>query len=212
MSGLRIRSFRPGQVTQWLACGWRLWRRRPLEAVLPAAVFALAVLVLRAIPVLGDIVLLLLLPSVLTSYVLHVHVIALTGTAPRAIRSGGAAGLSALGAGAAPCAVRCLVKNREYLSADPGRPGAGGARACHSCLVQPGRRAGGGQPLWILRAQPRADDPAAAGLWSRRAAVDRGHGAVAMDPAAVCAARHGAAGCGRLECAGASSAMPRRCC
>jgi len=91
VSGLRIRSFRAGQVTQWLACGWRLWRRRPLEAVLPATVFALAVLVLRAIPVLGDIVLLLLLPSVLTSYVLHVHLIALTGSAPRAKRSGGAA-------------------------------------------------------------------------------------------------------------------------
>jgi hypothetical protein len=59
--------------------------------VLPATVFALAVLVLRVIPVLGDIVLLLLLPSVLTSYVLHVHLIALTGTAPRAKRSGGAA-------------------------------------------------------------------------------------------------------------------------
>jgi len=90
VGGLRIRSFRPGQVTQWFTCGWRLWRRRPLEAVLPAAVFALAVLVLRAIPVLGDIVLLMLLPSVLASYALHVHVIALTGTAPRAIRSGGA--------------------------------------------------------------------------------------------------------------------------
>lgn len=90
VSGLRIRSFRAGQVTQWLACGWRLWRRRPLEAVLPAAVFALAVLLLRAIPVLGDIVLLLLLPSVLTSYAMHVHLIALTGTAPRARRSGGA--------------------------------------------------------------------------------------------------------------------------
>ncbi|MBS1246090.1 MAG: hypothetical protein H6R47_289 [Proteobacteria bacterium] len=59
--------------------------------MLPATVFALAVLVLRAIPVLGDIVLLLLLPSVLTSYVLHVHLIALTGSAPRAKRSGGAA-------------------------------------------------------------------------------------------------------------------------
>ena len=91
MSGLRIRSFQPGQVTQWLACGWRLWRRRPpLEALLPTAVFALAVLVLRAIPVLGDIVLLMLLPSVLASYALHVHLIALTGTAPRAVRSGGA--------------------------------------------------------------------------------------------------------------------------
>ncbi len=89
MSELRIRSFRPGQVTQWLACGWRLWRRRPLEVVLPAAVFALVVLMLRAIPVVGDIVLLLLLPSVLASYVLHLHLIALTGTAPRAIRSGG---------------------------------------------------------------------------------------------------------------------------
>jgi len=53
-------------------------------------VFALAVLVLRAIPVLGDIVLLMLLPSVLASYALHVHLIALTGTAPRAVRSGGA--------------------------------------------------------------------------------------------------------------------------
>ena len=70
VSELRIRSFRPGQVTQWLACGWRLWRRRPLEVMLPAAVFALAVLMLRAIPGLGAITLLLLLPSGLASHIL----------------------------------------------------------------------------------------------------------------------------------------------
>lgn len=85
---IRIRSFPPGQVSQWLACGWRLWRRRPLEALRPAAVFALAVLGLRAVPVIGDIALLLLLPSVFSSYILHVHLIALTGNAPRALRAG----------------------------------------------------------------------------------------------------------------------------
>jgi hypothetical protein len=89
VSELRIRSFRPGQVTQWLSCGWRLMRRRPLEALRPALAFATAVLLLRAIPVFGDILLLLLLPSVFVSYTLHVHLIALTGNAPRARRSGG---------------------------------------------------------------------------------------------------------------------------
>jgi hypothetical protein len=66
-----------------------LCRRRPLEALIPAAVFALAVLVLRAVPVLGDIVLLMLLPSVLTSYLLHVHLIALTGNTSGVRHSGG---------------------------------------------------------------------------------------------------------------------------
>ncbi len=82
VSEIRIRSFRAGQVSQWLSCGWRLWRRRPLEALLPAAVFALAALGLRAVPVIGDIVLLLLLPTVYSSYALHVHLLALTGNAP----------------------------------------------------------------------------------------------------------------------------------
>lgn len=90
MNGIRIRSFQPGQVTQWFACGWRLCRRRLPESLVPAAVFALAILVLRAIPVLGDIVILMLLPSVLSSYFLHVHLIALTGKNPRVHHSGGA--------------------------------------------------------------------------------------------------------------------------
>lgn len=80
MGALRIRSFKVGQVLQWFACGLRLWRRRPREASVPAAVFALLVLALRAIPVLGDIVLLLILPSVVTSYFIHVHVLAHTHT------------------------------------------------------------------------------------------------------------------------------------
>lgn len=96
MSGIRIRSFRAGQVSQWLSCGWRLWRRRPLEALLPAAVFALAVLGLRAVPVIGDIALLLLLPTVYSSYALHVHLLALTGNAP-APRRGGAASVQRWG-------------------------------------------------------------------------------------------------------------------
>lgn len=90
MSQFRIRSFAPGQLSQWLSCGWRLLRRRPLEALRPVAVFAVAVLALRLIPVIGDIAVLLLLPSVVASYTLHVHLIALTGNAPPR-RSGGAA-------------------------------------------------------------------------------------------------------------------------
>jgi hypothetical protein len=89
VSQFRIRSFQPGQLSQWLSCGWRLLRRRPLEAMRPAAAFALGLLLLRAIPVIGDVVLLLLLPSVIASYALHLHLIALTGTAPRPRRRGG---------------------------------------------------------------------------------------------------------------------------
>jgi hypothetical protein len=85
MGALRIRSFRVGQALQWFACGLRLWRRRPREASVPAAVFALLVLMLRAIPVLGDIVLLMILPSVVTSYFIHVHVLAHTGTNQRPV-------------------------------------------------------------------------------------------------------------------------------
>lgn len=83
MSSLRIRPFRAGQALQWFTCGWRLWRRRPLELLVPAAVFALAALVLREIPVLGDVLLLLMLPSVTTSYLIQVDIVARTGSAPR---------------------------------------------------------------------------------------------------------------------------------
>jgi hypothetical protein len=82
---LRIRSFNVAQALQWFSCGLRLWRRRPREATVPAVLFALLVLALRAIPVLGDIVLLLLLPSFVASYLIHVHVLANTRSGPRPI-------------------------------------------------------------------------------------------------------------------------------
>jgi hypothetical protein len=85
MSDLRIRSFQPEQSPQWLTCGWRLLRRRPGEALRPAIVFALCVMVMRLIPVLGDIVLLLLLPTIAASYTLHAHFIAATGNKPRPV-------------------------------------------------------------------------------------------------------------------------------
>lgn len=74
----RIRTFQAGQAVQWLACGWRLWRRRPLEASAPAAAFALAALLLRALPIIGDVLLLLVLPTALASYAVHVHALAHT--------------------------------------------------------------------------------------------------------------------------------------
>lgn len=89
----RLRTFRAGQAVQWLACGWRLWRRRPLDASAPAAAFALAALLLRALPIIGDVLLLLVLPTVLTSYAIHVHVLAHTAAAPKAARRRGRAAL-----------------------------------------------------------------------------------------------------------------------
>lgn len=80
MSELRIRSLTVAQAMQWFPCGLRLWRRRLREATPPAAVFALLLVALRAIPVLGDVLLLLVLPSVVTSYLIQVHVLAHTGT------------------------------------------------------------------------------------------------------------------------------------
>lgn len=95
MSELRIRSFNVAQALQWFTCGLRLWRRRPREATVPVAVFALLVLALRAIPVLGDVLLLLILPSVVTSYLIHVHVLANTRPGPRPAAKPKTAGKSA---------------------------------------------------------------------------------------------------------------------
>jgi hypothetical protein len=93
MGGFRIRPFRARQALQWFPCGWRLWRRRPMELLAPAAVFALAAILLREIPVIGDVLLLLILPSVATSYLIQVDIIARTGVAPT---RKGAKGLAAL--------------------------------------------------------------------------------------------------------------------
>lgn len=89
----RIRRFEAGQAVQWLTCGWRLWRRRPLEASAPAAAFALAALLLRALPIIGDVLLLLVLPTALTSYAIHVHVLAHTAAAKPAVARRGRAAL-----------------------------------------------------------------------------------------------------------------------
>jgi len=83
VSEIRIRRFSPGQSLKWVSCGWRLLRRRPLEAFLPAAVFALVALLVLKIPVLGNVLLLLLLPTLVASYFLQAHLIALTGSGPR---------------------------------------------------------------------------------------------------------------------------------
>ncbi len=82
MENIRIRGFRAGQIGQWLSCGFRFWRRRPFDNTAPFAVFALAVLVLHAIPVLGDMALLMLLPSVLSSAFLSVHLLSKAAPVP----------------------------------------------------------------------------------------------------------------------------------
>lgn len=81
MSTLRIRSFQVGQALQWLSCGLRLWRRQLLAAFIPAGVFMLAALLLRRLPVLGDVLLLLFLPTVFTSFLMQAHIVASTGPA-----------------------------------------------------------------------------------------------------------------------------------
>lgn len=81
MGDIRIRRFRFPGMLQWLSSGWRLLRRRPLEGLRPAAVFAFVALLLLNVPVVGDVSLLLLLPLFLASYLLHIHLI--TNTASR---------------------------------------------------------------------------------------------------------------------------------
>jgi hypothetical protein len=78
MQNYRIRPFTAGQATQWVSSGWRLWRRRPLAVTGPVAVFVLFSMLLRLIPVIGDVVLLLLLPSVMASYLIEIHILAQT--------------------------------------------------------------------------------------------------------------------------------------
>lgn len=82
MSAMRIRRFQPGQIFQWLSCGWRLFRLRSPEALRPAAVFSLAALLLLKIPVLGNVLFLLFLPTFLASYFQQAHRVAMTGSAP----------------------------------------------------------------------------------------------------------------------------------
>jgi len=70
---IRIRQFSAQQATQWFSCGWRLWRRQPLATTVPVAVFVSAALLLRWIPVFGDVIVLLFLPTVVASLLFHVH-------------------------------------------------------------------------------------------------------------------------------------------
>ena len=80
VSTLRIRSFQIEQALQWLPCGLRLWRRQMLATFISAVVFMFVALLLRRLPALGDVLLLLLLPTVFTSFVAQAHRIA--GTKP----------------------------------------------------------------------------------------------------------------------------------
>lgn len=88
MSAIKIRRFRPGQIFQWLSCGSRLLGLRPLEALRPAAIFSLATLLLLKIPLLGNVLFLLILPTLLASYFQLAHQTALSGDAPRASEKG----------------------------------------------------------------------------------------------------------------------------
>lgn len=81
MAGLRIRSLKVGQALQWLPCGWRLWRRQLLAAFIPAVVFMLATMLLRRLPVLGDVLLLLVLPTVYSSFLIQAKLVASTSAA-----------------------------------------------------------------------------------------------------------------------------------
>lgn len=86
MQNYRIRPFTAAQATQWVASGWRMWRRRPLAATGPVAVFVLFAMLLRLIPVIGDVLLLLLLPSALASYLIEIHVLTQIAAGPPARR------------------------------------------------------------------------------------------------------------------------------
>ena len=93
MRKLRIRSFRVEQALQWLPCGLRLWRRQLLAAYISAGVFMLAALLLRRLPALGDVLLLLLLPTVFASFVAQAHFVASTKQA-RVLRAKNAQALA----------------------------------------------------------------------------------------------------------------------
>lgn len=80
----RIRSLTIAQGIQWLSCGLRFWSKRPLDGTLPVAAFMLVAGLLRLLPVFGDVFLLLLLPTIMASYLHHVHGIAVAGGSPHA--------------------------------------------------------------------------------------------------------------------------------
>ncbi|MCK7513765.1 MAG: hypothetical protein MZV70_63635 [Desulfobacterales bacterium] len=192
MSELRIRSFNVAQALQWFTCGLRLWRRRPREATVPVAVFALLVLALRAIPVLGDVLLLLILPSVVTSYLIHVHVLANTRSRRAAGRETEGLRQARRRGGCRATARRCSVPGPIprtsfrwcwsgwcwWCSADRLRP------------VQCGRRPGSGEPVRVLRTHRRADAAVCAGVRGGRVVLARCGDAAAVDAAAVRDPRH----------------------
>lgn len=79
----RIRTLTVTQGLQWLSCGLRFWSKRPLEGTVPIAVFMLVAGLLRLIPVIGDVLLLLILPTVAASYLIHVHILSAASGARR---------------------------------------------------------------------------------------------------------------------------------
>ena len=70
---IRIRTLTVTQGLQWFTCGLRFWSKRPIEGTVPVAVFMLVAGLLRLIPVIGDVLLLLVLPTVAASYLIQVH-------------------------------------------------------------------------------------------------------------------------------------------
>lgn len=79
----RIRTLTITQGIQWLSCGLRFWSKRPVEGTAPVAVFMLVAGLLRLLPVVGDVLLLLVLPTTAASYFIHVHGLAAAKISPR---------------------------------------------------------------------------------------------------------------------------------
>lgn len=79
----RIRTLTVTQGIQWLSCGLRFWSKRPIEGTVPVAVFMLVAGLLRLVPVFGDVLLLLILPTVAASYLIQVHVFSAANGARR---------------------------------------------------------------------------------------------------------------------------------
>lgn len=80
---IRIRTLTVTQGLQWFTCGLRFWSKRPIEGTVPVAVFMLVAGLLRLIPVIGDVLLLLVLPTVAASYLIQVHGLASANGARR---------------------------------------------------------------------------------------------------------------------------------
>lgn len=64
---MEIRKFKTKQAVQWINCGWRLSKKRLMTWLMTAFLLTFAALALNLIPVIGEIVIIFLLPIIICS-------------------------------------------------------------------------------------------------------------------------------------------------